>query len=63
MQALDVALLYPEFAERHPLCHFDNCTHLQEPNCAVQAAVADGRIVASRYESYRSILREDLATQ
>jgi putative ribosome biogenesis GTPase RsgA len=27
----------------------------------VRAAVADGRIAATRYESYRSIVTEDLA--
>ncbi len=62
MQPLDVALLYADIAAQHPLCRFDDCSHLHEPDCAVQAAVANGSIAASRYESYRSILNEDLAT-
>lgn len=37
-------------------CRFTDCTHLHEPDCAVKAAVADGRIAQSRYESYRRIL-------
>lgn len=37
-------------------CRFADCTHLQEPNCAVQAAAADGRLTPSRYASYRRIL-------
>lgn len=61
LTALDVALLYPDLAAHHPACHFDDCSHLHEPDCAVRAAVADGRIAATRYESYRSIVTEDLA--
>jgi ribosome biogenesis GTPase len=39
-------------------CRFADCTHVQEPDCAVQAAVADGSIAASRYASYRKMLLE-----
>lgn len=39
-------------------CRFTDCTHLHEPHCGVQAAVADGRIAESRYQSYRRILLE-----
>lgn len=38
-------------------CRFANCRHLQEPGCAVKAAVEDGSISARRYESYRRLLR------
>jgi ribosome biogenesis GTPase len=62
MQPLDVALLYSDIAAHHPNCRFDDCSHLLEPDCAVQAAVTSGLIAASRYESYRSILTEDLAS-
>jgi ribosome biogenesis GTPase len=47
------------FREMVPLtgkCRFTDCSHLHEPDCAVQAAVAAGQIAASRYESYRRIL-------
>ncbi len=56
---IDAQTLVPAFREmRGPAarCRFRDCTHLQEPECAVQAAVADGRIAASRYASYRKIL-------
>lgn len=39
-------------------CRFRDCTHLHEPDCAVQAAVAEGRIARSRYDSYRKMLLE-----
>ncbi|WP_430814058.1 ribosome small subunit-dependent GTPase A [Carboxylicivirga sp. RSCT41] len=37
-------------------CRFHNCTHYNEPGCAVKAAVENGDIAYSRYESYLSIL-------
>lgn len=33
-------------------CRFADCAHLKEPGCAVTAAVRDGSIKKSRYESY-----------
>ena len=44
-------------------CRFADCTHLQEPDCAVKAALAAGGIAASRYESYRGILSGALDTR
>jgi ribosome biogenesis GTPase len=37
-------------------CRFSNCTHTNEPGCAVQEAVVRGEIAVSRYESYLSLL-------
>ena len=37
-------------------CRFGNCTHTNEPGCAVQEAVIHGDIAVSRYESYLSLL-------
>jgi ribosome biogenesis GTPase len=47
------------FKEMQPLitkCKFNNCKHINEPNCAVQAAVASGAISEQRFSSYLSIL-------
>ena len=38
-------------------CRFNDCRHLEEPGCAVRAAVAGGGITARRYESYRRLFR------
>jgi ribosome biogenesis GTPase len=62
LAALDVALLYPDLAARQSRCRFTDCTHLHEPDCAVITAVEAGEIAESRYESYRSIVEEDLAS-
>ena len=39
-------------------CRFTDCTHLREPDCGVQTAVAEAEIAESRYGSYRRILLE-----
>ncbi len=49
------------FREIAPLvadCQFSDCTHRHEPNCAVLAALADGRVTAERYESYLRLREE-----
>jgi ribosome biogenesis GTPase len=59
--AIDAQTLAQAFCEmRDPAlrCRFADCTHLQEPGCAVQAASALGQIGPSRYTSYRKILLE-----
>ena len=58
---LDVALLMSDLASIHHQCHFADCSHTHEPDCAVRAAVAQGLIAVSRYENYLSIISEDLA--
>jgi ribosome biogenesis GTPase len=50
------------FREIEPLvveCRFGDCTHRNEPGCAVRAAVENGNISKARYQSYLS-LREEL---
>ena len=37
-------------------CRFGNCTHTNEPGCAVIEAVEHGEIAMSRYESYLSLI-------
>ncbi len=49
---------FREFPEPARDCRFTDCTHLREPDCGVQAAVAAGRIAESRYQSFRKILLE-----
>lgn len=46
---------FPEMAEVAAHCCFRDCTHLNEPGCAVRAAIASGAIAPSRAHSYRLI--------
>jgi len=49
---------FPEMRELVPECQFNNCIHLNEPGCAVKAAVEDGSIEIDRYVSYLTILEK-----
>lgn len=55
MPAAELPRLFAELREPATRCRFDDCRHLQEPDCAVLEAVAEGRIAPSRYASYREI--------
>lgn len=61
LEPLEVARAFPEFARHARECRFDNCRHLEEPDCAVARAVERGEIAASRLDSYRKLLGEALA--
>ena len=48
------------FVEIHALsaqCRFNDCRHMEEPGCAVRAAVQRGQVAPRRYESYRRLCR------
>ncbi len=46
------AKAFPDIEELAASCRFRDCRHLQEPGCAVLAALVDGRLDVQRYESY-----------
>ena len=47
---------FPEMRALINECQFNNCMHINEPGCAVKAAVNEGSIHTDRYVSYLSIL-------
>jgi len=51
----ELAAYYPELAALAGRCRFADCTHDNEPGCAVQAAVHQGRIAAARFDSYQKV--------
>lgn len=40
-------------------CRFSDCTHINEPDCAVQSALADGTLDPGRLKRYEKLMRED----
>jgi len=50
---------YPEFEKYEPACRFNGCVHINEPDCAVKAALGRGEISRIRYRNYCEIY-EDL---
>lgn len=39
-------------------CRFRDCQHVAEPGCAVQTAVADGKISPQRYACYQELMKQ-----
>lgn len=46
---------FREFKDCIGKCRFNDCVHLKEPGCAVTEALAAGKIMPSRYESYKRL--------
>ena len=43
---------FPEIRNLVAECRFNDCSHINEPDCAVKQAVADGKVHLHRYNSY-----------
>lgn len=54
--ALEHAFL--EFRPFLGLCRFNNCKHLQEPDCAIKDGVSNGKITAERLAIYQMLRTE-----
>jgi ribosome biogenesis GTPase / thiamine phosphate phosphatase len=52
----EIAHYFPEMRDRLNQCRFHNCLHLNEPGCAIKAAIETGDIAESRYVSYLSMM-------
>ena len=52
----ELAHYFPEMKVLINECRFNNCRHIEEPGCAVKAAVEEGKISSKRYISYLNIL-------
>ncbi len=49
---------FPEIRDLIQSCQFNNCMHINEPGCAVKAAVNSGKVSIERYVSYCTILEK-----
>lgn len=58
LEAEELGGYFPEIFKQMPYCQYNNCTHLNEPNCAVIEAYKRGEIFQDRYLSYLNILQE-----
>jgi ribosome biogenesis GTPase len=58
MKKEEIYHFFPEIFKYAASCQYHNCLHIEEPKCAVKAAVENGGIDANRYYSYRSILED-----
>jgi len=55
----DLGHYFPEMRDLLGQCKFYNCTHLHEPGCVVRDAVEEGKIAATRYNSYLSMVENE----
>lgn len=55
-QSNEISDYFPEFFALKQRCKFNNCLHVNEPKCAIKAALENGDISKSRYKSYLQIL-------
>ena len=56
MEKETLAQRFPEMRALMHDCHFNNCTHLHEPHCAIKDAVEQGVIADWRYENYCNMM-------
>jgi ribosome biogenesis GTPase len=52
----ELAWCFPEFEPFLGSCAFNDCRHVEEPRCAVLAAVEAGSVSPARHDSYRRLL-------
>lgn len=56
--AEDVDQTFPEVAELAASCRFSDCTHTNEPGCAVLEALEAGQLSEERYQSHLKLVKE-----
>jgi ribosome biogenesis GTPase len=56
MDRSELSHYFPEMRAVLNNCRFNNCLHIEEPDCAVKKAVEEGNIYMERYISYYNIL-------
>lgn len=54
----DIRAAFTEFVPFAEACHFRDCTHSHEPDCAVREAAASGDISSARYDTYRRMIAD-----
>lgn len=58
-QKEEIGDFFPEIFTLKQNCKFNNCLHVNEPNCAVKLALEKGSIANSRYISYLQLLEDE----
>ena len=59
MDSNEIKNYFPEFKNLNGNCKYNNCLHLNEPNCAVINALNLNKISVSRYKSYLNLIDEN----
>lgn len=59
IETKDICDLFPEFFRLKSNCKFNNCIHINEPNCKVLEALANEKISNHRYQNYLNMLENE----
>ncbi|MBR4455354.1 MAG: ribosome small subunit-dependent GTPase A [Solobacterium sp.] len=57
LKDLEIAESIPDFRPYIGFCRFNDCVHENEPDCAIKAALAAGKLSQTRYLDYLDILK------
>ena len=55
----EIGDFFPEFLKNKNSCKFNNCLHINEPDCYIKKMVDLNKIALSRYENYKQIITSD----
>lgn len=58
MSDVEIAQNFWEFFELSKKCRYQGCSHQNEPNCAIKAALSQNQVLPSRYQNYLSFCQE-----
>lgn len=58
LEKADFSKSFADIDELSELCKFRDCTHTDEPDCAVQKSIRDGVLFADRLLSYQKLKKE-----
>ncbi|WP_061996974.1 ribosome small subunit-dependent GTPase A [Clostridium sp. ATCC 25772] len=56
--AADLDRSFSDIEELIAMCKFSNCTHRNEPKCAIREAIENGILDERRFESYKKLQKE-----
>ncbi len=58
IEVADLSKTFADISELSIKCKFRNCTHSNEPNCAIQDAINKGSLSKERFDSYLKLKKE-----
>jgi len=58
VDSVDLSKSFTDIDQLAKLCRFNDCTHTNEPGCAVRGSIESGELDERRFENYKKLLRE-----
>ena len=62
MNIQEIGDYFPEFFRLKSHCKFNNCLHINEPNCAIKKDVETEKITEWRYQNYLQLINDEETT-